>query len=134
MRDVWRPSRGSSTTSTNAERRSSREPAGSAIAASSSPPTVLTEVPKDARILHEEPFGRVAPILPFTDEAEMLTRANRLLPASTMAFFRESACGRAPLRLHRHIGEGAGPEKRQERPGRPDVTEVPAIRRPGAAS
>ncbi|MGQ9368404.1 NAD-dependent succinate-semialdehyde dehydrogenase [Azospirillum sp. ST 5-10] len=41
-------------------------------------PTVLTGVPEDAAILHEEPFGPVAPILPFTDETAMLERANGL--------------------------------------------------------
>lgn len=38
--------------------------------------TVLTDVPPSARILHEEPFGPVAPILRFKDEAEMLCQAN----------------------------------------------------------
>lgn len=41
-------------------------------------PTVLADVPDEAAILHEEPFGPVAPILPFTDEADMLARANGL--------------------------------------------------------
>jgi NAD-dependent aldehyde dehydrogenases len=41
-------------------------------------PTVLGNVPDEAMILHEEPFGPVAPILPFTDEAAMLERANGL--------------------------------------------------------
>ncbi len=39
-------------------------------------PTVIADVPDDAAILHEEPFGPVAPILPFTDEADMLEKAN----------------------------------------------------------
>lgn len=41
-------------------------------------PTVLTEVPADARILKEEPFGPVAPILRFDDEEQMLREANGL--------------------------------------------------------
>jgi succinate-semialdehyde dehydrogenase / glutarate-semialdehyde dehydrogenase len=41
-------------------------------------PTVLTEVPNDARIMHEEPFGPVAPILPFKDFDAILEEANRL--------------------------------------------------------
>lgn len=41
-------------------------------------PTVLADVPEDAEILREEPFGPVAPILPFTDENDMLARANGL--------------------------------------------------------
>ena len=39
---------------------------------------MLANVPDDALILHEEPFGPVAPILPFADESEMLARANGL--------------------------------------------------------
>lgn len=42
------------------------------------PPTVLVDVPEDARILTEEPFGPVAPILRFGDLDEALERANAL--------------------------------------------------------
>ncbi|MEP7031651.1 MAG: NAD-dependent succinate-semialdehyde dehydrogenase, partial [Pseudolabrys sp.] len=41
-------------------------------------PTVLTNVPADARIMHEEPFGPVAVMLPFKETDEMLERANSL--------------------------------------------------------
>ncbi|MCO5734296.1 NAD-dependent succinate-semialdehyde dehydrogenase [Rhizobium sp. SSA_523] len=41
-------------------------------------PTVLTDVSDDAGLLHEEPFGPVAPILPFRDEEAMLRAANGL--------------------------------------------------------
>lgn len=41
-------------------------------------PTVLTNVPGDADILREEPFGPVVPILGFTDEEDMLSQANGL--------------------------------------------------------
>jgi succinate-semialdehyde dehydrogenase/glutarate-semialdehyde dehydrogenase len=41
-------------------------------------PTVLTEVPADARILHEEPFGPIAPILRFSSYDEVVAEANRL--------------------------------------------------------
>ncbi|MER9156597.1 NAD-dependent succinate-semialdehyde dehydrogenase [Mesorhizobium sp. M0778] len=41
-------------------------------------PTVLIDVPDEAAILREEPFGPVAPILPFNDEKSMLERANGL--------------------------------------------------------
>ncbi|MEU0969594.1 NAD-dependent succinate-semialdehyde dehydrogenase [Streptomyces sp. NPDC005917] len=40
------------------------------------PATVLVDVPDDARVLHEEVFGPVAPLTTFTDEDEMLARAN----------------------------------------------------------
>ena len=41
-------------------------------------PTVLTDVPETARIMNEEPFGPVAVMLRFSDEDEMLERANKL--------------------------------------------------------
>ncbi|PBC07595.1 NAD-dependent succinate-semialdehyde dehydrogenase [Mesorhizobium sp. WSM3859] len=40
------------------------------------PPTVLSEVPADAAMAHEEIFGPVAPISRFEDEAEVIVRAN----------------------------------------------------------
>ncbi len=41
-------------------------------------PTLLTEVPLDARAMNEEPFGPVALISPMRDLESMLTEANRL--------------------------------------------------------
>ncbi len=41
-------------------------------------PTVLTDVPQNARIMNEEPFGPVAVMLRYNDEDEMLEEANRL--------------------------------------------------------
>ena len=41
-------------------------------------PTVLTDVPDDARIMTEEPFGPVAPITPFKSFDEVVERANSL--------------------------------------------------------
>lgn len=41
-------------------------------------PTVLTEVPDAAQILNEEPFGPVAPLLPFAQTADVIARANAL--------------------------------------------------------
>src|SRR5690606_9103914 len=40
------------------------------------PPTVLTDVPLDARLVQEEIFGPVAPVFTFTDEDEALRMAN----------------------------------------------------------
>ncbi|HTX58002.1 MAG TPA: NAD-dependent succinate-semialdehyde dehydrogenase [Candidatus Acidoferrales bacterium] len=42
------------------------------------PPTVLTEIPADARILNEEPFGPVAAISTFSTIEEAIAQANRL--------------------------------------------------------
>ncbi|MDP2297064.1 MAG: NAD-dependent succinate-semialdehyde dehydrogenase [Pseudolabrys sp.] len=41
-------------------------------------PTVLTDVPDNARILHEEPFGPIATMIRFSDTDEVLTKANSL--------------------------------------------------------
>ena len=41
-------------------------------------PTVLTDLPENARIMNEEPFGPVAVMLPFKDTDEVLERANKL--------------------------------------------------------
>ncbi|WAZ25477.1 NAD-dependent succinate-semialdehyde dehydrogenase [Streptomyces cinnabarinus] len=41
-------------------------------------PTVLTDVPPDAELMREEPFGPLAPIVPFTDLDEALAAANAL--------------------------------------------------------
>jgi len=54
-------------------------------------PTVLTDVPADAKLMHEEPFGPLAPIVPFTDLDETLALANAL-PYGLAAYgFTESA-------------------------------------------
>ncbi|HEY5196541.1 MAG TPA: NAD-dependent succinate-semialdehyde dehydrogenase [Solirubrobacteraceae bacterium] len=39
-------------------------------------PTVVVDLPRDARLLHEEVFGPVAPIVSFETEAEALEQAN----------------------------------------------------------
>ena len=41
------------------------------------PPTVLVDVPPDARVLHEEVFGPVAPVVRFEREEEVLAMVNR---------------------------------------------------------
>ena len=40
------------------------------------PPTVLVDVPPDARVLHEEVFGPVAPVVRFESEEELLPVVN----------------------------------------------------------
>ena len=42
------------------------------------PPTVLLDVPESARIMNEEPFGPIAPVVRWTDATAMLKQANRL--------------------------------------------------------
>lgn len=42
------------------------------------PPTVLTDIPPDAKILNEEPFGPVAAITPFHTIDQAIAEANRL--------------------------------------------------------
>jgi succinate-semialdehyde dehydrogenase / glutarate-semialdehyde dehydrogenase len=39
-------------------------------------PTVLTNVPEDARCMHDETFAPVAPVVPFDTEEEVIRRAN----------------------------------------------------------
>ncbi|MEU9592087.1 NAD-dependent succinate-semialdehyde dehydrogenase [Streptomyces sp. NPDC048219] len=41
-------------------------------------PTVLTDVPEDARLMSEEPFGPLAPVVPFGDLDAALATANAL--------------------------------------------------------
>lgn len=41
-------------------------------------PTVITDLPDDAMLMTEEPFGPVAPVVRFTDTDEVLKRANSL--------------------------------------------------------
>ena len=54
-------------------------------------PTVLTGVPDNARIMHEEPFGPVAVMLPFRDTDEVLQRANSLpFGLASYAFTRDA--------------------------------------------
>jgi succinate-semialdehyde dehydrogenase/glutarate-semialdehyde dehydrogenase len=40
------------------------------------PPTVIADVPPNARILHEEIFGPIAPVMRFNTEAEAIAAAN----------------------------------------------------------
>lgn len=42
------------------------------------PPTVITDLPEDAMLMREEPFGPVAPVVAFDDIDEVIRRANSL--------------------------------------------------------
>src|SRR5262249_25520023 len=54
-------------------------------------PTVLTDVPADARAMHGEPLGPLALITPFSDESEVIERANALpYGLAAYAFTRDS--------------------------------------------
>ncbi|MDH6696508.1 NAD-dependent succinate-semialdehyde dehydrogenase [Streptomyces sp. MAA16] len=55
------------------------------------PPTVLTDVPADAALMSEEPFGPLAPIVPFTDLDEALRIANALPYGLAAYAFTDSA-------------------------------------------
>lgn len=55
-------------------------------------PTVMKNVPEDAMIMNEEPFGPVAPICAFKDFDEVVERANRLeFGLASYAFTRDNA-------------------------------------------
>ncbi|MGE0211567.1 MAG: NAD-dependent succinate-semialdehyde dehydrogenase [Parvibaculaceae bacterium] len=41
-------------------------------------PTVLTDVPEDALVMNEEPFGPIAPVARFSDFDDAIAKANRL--------------------------------------------------------
>ncbi len=54
-------------------------------------PAVLTDLPDEARILHEEPFGPVALLCPYDDLDDALARANRSAYGLTGYVFTDSA-------------------------------------------
>ena len=55
-------------------------------------PTVLTDIPADARVMHEEPFGPLALVLPFQSYEQAIAEANRLeYGLAAYAFSRNSA-------------------------------------------
>jgi succinate-semialdehyde dehydrogenase / glutarate-semialdehyde dehydrogenase len=67
-------------------------------------PTVLSEVPLDAAIMNEEPFGPVALINPFSGEEAMIAEANRL-PYGLAAYAWTESASRQK-RLAREIETG----------------------------
>lgn len=54
-------------------------------------PTVLADVPMDARVMHEEPFGPIAVLMRFDTLADGLAEANRLPYGLSAYAFTESA-------------------------------------------
>lgn len=67
-------------------------------------PTVLTDVPPDARVVTEETFGPVAPVVTFGDEAEALRLANGT-PFGLVAYAYTRDVGRA-MRLAEEVEAG----------------------------
>jgi succinate-semialdehyde dehydrogenase/glutarate-semialdehyde dehydrogenase len=57
-------------------------------------PTVIADVPDDARIMVEEPFAPVAPLTTFVDEDEVIARANAL-PFGLASYVFSNDAGRA---------------------------------------
>ena len=68
------------------------------------PPTVLTDVPLDAAVMNEEPFGPLAPVIPFGDLEDALDVANSLpYGLAAYGFTRSSATAE---RLSRDLEAG----------------------------
>ena len=59
-------------------------------------PTVLLDVPETARVMNEEPFGPIAPIVRWSDPEAMLEQANRL-PYGLAGFAFTRSSGHASL-------------------------------------
>ena len=87
-------------------------------------PTVITDVPDDAKIMTEEPFGPVAPIVPFKTFDEVVERANSLpFGLAAYAFTASGATGNRHRRRHpvrhgrrqfrRHLDTGDAIRRRQ---------------------
>jgi succinate-semialdehyde dehydrogenase / glutarate-semialdehyde dehydrogenase len=54
------------------------------------PPTVVTGLPDHAKLMTEEPFGPIAPLIPFTEPADAIRRANSLPYGLSSYVFTES--------------------------------------------
>jgi succinate-semialdehyde dehydrogenase/glutarate-semialdehyde dehydrogenase len=68
-------------------------------------PTVLADVPDDAGVMNEEPFGPIVPIAPFDTLDEVIERANRL-PVG-LAAYGFSSSARTMRRLSEELEAGA---------------------------
>lgn len=67
-------------------------------------PTVLTDVPLDARVLNEEPFGPIAVVSPFSTYEAAITEANRL--PFGLAAYAYTTSARTSAALGRDIQSG----------------------------
>ena len=67
-------------------------------------PTILTEVPPHAKVMHEEPFGPLAVVCPFETIDEALAEANRLPYGLAAYAFTESA--RTAVRVGNELEAG----------------------------
>ena len=54
------------------------------------PPTVITGLPDHAKLMVDEPFGPIAPLVPFTDPEDAIKRANSLPYGLSSYVFTES--------------------------------------------
>lgn len=54
------------------------------------PPTVITGLPDDAKLMTQEPFGPIAPLVRFTDPEDVIRRANSLPYGLSSYVFTES--------------------------------------------
>lgn len=68
------------------------------------PMTVLDEVPQDARVMHEEPFGPIAVVQPYEDLADALARANGLSFGLSAYGFTHDADTAARMSAHLECG------------------------------
>jgi succinate-semialdehyde dehydrogenase/glutarate-semialdehyde dehydrogenase len=68
------------------------------------PATVLCDVPPGARVLHEEPFGPIAPVVRYRDDAEAVALANSTAYALSAYVYGET--GRA-RELARRLDAGS---------------------------
>ncbi|TIP54612.1 MAG: aldehyde dehydrogenase family protein, partial [Mesorhizobium sp.] len=61
------------------------------------PPTILTGVPKDAKVLHDEPFGPILTVAPFDTMEEAIEEANATEYGLAAYFFTDAANAKRAL-------------------------------------
>lgn len=67
-------------------------------------PTVLADVPEEARIMNEEPFGPVAPVAPFKTMDDVVERANKL--SFGLASYVFTTDGKKAMQMSEQINAG----------------------------